>query len=520
MKKQENPEEKEKALRRMIEAGVLCNNASIQDANNGTGEPLEVALLEAGKELGMTRQEILQRMPEEKEVSFDPEVKMMATYHRDNGGFRVAVKGAPEEVLERSEHIYFPGGKRRFDKDARKEWEERTDEMAGKGFRVLALAEKIADTVEEEPYAGLTLIGIAGFYDPPRKEIKPAIVSCRRAGMRTIMVTGDQALTAKSVACSLELYADSEPQVMLGKELENIEGEKERILPADIFARVSPRQKLDLISLHQKAGSVVAMTGDGVNDAPALKKADIGIAMGKRGTQAAIQSSDMVLKDDSYVSIIAAVEQGRIIFDNIRKFVMYLIPCHVSEVTAVAIATILQMPLPLLPLQILFLNIITDVFPALALGASEGDTDVMHRPPRKREEAIISGRHWMRITFNGVLMGFTVILAMFLADRIFDISRTESVTVPFLTLGFTSLWHVFNVREKGIGLFRNDIIRNPYVWGALLLGALLLTAAVYLPGFRDIMGLYVPGGPEWGLILAMSFLPHIVSQLAKEISWR
>jgi Ca2+-transporting ATPase len=178
------------------------------------------------------------------------------------------------------------------------------------------------------------------------------------------------------------------------------------------------------------------------------------------------------------------------------------------------------MPLPLLPLQILFLNIITDVFPALALGASEGDTDVMHRPPRKREEAIISGRHWMRITFNGVLMGFTVILAMFLADRIFDISRTESVTVPFLTLGFTSLWHVFNVREKGIGLFRNDIIRNPYVWGALLLGALLLTAAVYLPGFRDIMGLYVPGGPEWGLILAMSFLPHIVSQLAKEISWR
>ncbi|MBD3378981.1 MAG: HAD-IC family P-type ATPase [Candidatus Omnitrophica bacterium] len=506
-------------LRRILETGVLCSNASLSE-EGATGEPLEVALLEAGQQAGMIRNEMLEEFPEEKEVAFDPEVKMMATYHAKDGKYRIAVKGAPEAVLEVCSFIRSGGEDPvKMSDEAVKEWASKADNMAEKGLRVLAFAEKEKQEIKDKPYKRLVFLGLAGFFDPPREEIKPSIEKCREAGMRIVMVTGDQAITARVVAETLELVKEKKPGVVLGKEIGEKDRlgkeEKEKLLKADIFARVSPADKLDIISLHQEAGSIVAMTGDGVNDAPALKKADIGIAMGKRGTQVATEASDMVLKDDSFPTIISAVEQGRIIFSNIRKFIMYLIPCHVSEVTAIALAPLLKMPLPVLPLQILFLNILTDIFPALALGVSAGSPGAMEAPPRDPEEPVITRGNWVWIAVHGAVMGLAVLFSMYWALERLGTGPEEAVTISFLTLGLTSLWHVFNVREKGSGMFRNDIVSNPFIWGALALGIILLVTAVLVPGFNEIMGLYGPRPEGWVLAVTASALPLAAGQASK-----
>jgi Ca2+-transporting ATPase len=276
---------------------------------------------------------------------------------------------------------------------------------------------------------------------------------------------------------------------------------------------VSPKQKLDLITLHQKNHSIVAMTGDGVNDAPALKKADIGVAMGQRGTQVAREASDMVLKDDSFSTIVAAVEQGRVIFNNIRKFIVYLLSCNVSEILIVAIASIMRAPLPLLPLQILFLNLVTDVFPALALGVGEGDPDIMQRPPRDPRESIITRHHWIGIGLYGAVITISVLVAFAISFLWLDAGSELSVTISFVTLALAQLWHVFNMRDRESGLFKNEITRNPYIWGALILCVGLVLIAIYIPVLSLVLHLTDPGYKGWLLIGGLSLVPLLVGQL-------
>jgi Ca2+-transporting ATPase len=282
-----------------------------------------------------------------------------------------------------------------------------------------------------------------------------------------------------------------------------------------LFARVSPEQKLDLIAIHRNNGSIVAMTGDGVNDAPALKKADIGIAMGQRGTQVAREASDMVLKDDAFSSIVVAVEQGRIIFNNIRKFVLYLLSCNVSELMVVALAALVNAPLPILPLQILFLNLVTDVFPALALAAGEGNPGIMKHPPRDPDEPIMARRHWLTVGGYGSVMTVAVLGAFALALLWLKMGEREAVTVSFLTLAFSQLWHVFNMRDRGSEFLRNEITRNRFVWGALALCSLLLLATVYLPGLSHVLKVADPGSAGWTLVVVMSLMPFFVGQVVK-----
>ncbi len=293
------------------------------------------------------------------------------------------------------------------------------------------------------------------------------------------------------------------------------EQEQKRILEAPILARVSPKQKLDLIALYQGNGSVVAMTGDGVNDAPALKKADIGIAMGQRGTQVAREAADMVLKDDAFSTIVVAVEQGRVIFDNIRKFVLYLISCNVSEIAVVFLASLINVPLPIRPLQILFLNLVTDVFPALALGVGEGDPAVMKRRPRDPEEPILTRRHWGAIGGYGLIITISVLGGLGLAFNWLGMEEGQAVTVSFLTLAFAQLWHVFNMRGQDSSLLRNEVTRNPFVWGALVLCIVLLLVAVYLPVLADVLKVVDPGPKGWALVLVMSLMPLVVGQILK-----
>jgi P-type Ca2+ transporter type 2C len=515
-------------LRQALEVGVLCNNASLPERkpeggdNAGTvGDPVEVALLVAGAKAGLDRSKLVDRMPEAREEAFDADTKMMATFHEQKDRFRVAVKGAPEPVLDASALLLTDEGPTELTDDLRQRWLDRNREMAEKGLRVLALASKTVDSTKAAPYEALEFLGLVGFVDPPRGEVKGAIAACRDAGIRVVMVTGDQPATALNIGRALGLVNGAEADVIHGRDLRALaEGspeERRRILEAPILARVSPEQKLDLIAVHQQNNATVAMTGDGVNDAPALKKADIGIAMGQRGTQVAREAADMVLKDDAFSTIVVAVEQGRVIFDNIRKFVLYLLSCNLSEIMTVGLASLFNAPLPVLPLQILFLNLVTDVFPALALGVGEGNPHVMKRPPRDPEEPIMTRRHWYRMGGYGLLITAAVLGALALALKWLGMAREQAVTVSFLTLAFAQLWHVFNMRDRESNLLRNEITRNPYVWGALSLCILLLLLAVYLPGLSDVLKVVDPGLSGWALVAVMSLLPLVLGQLGKMI---
>lgn len=514
---------------RIIETGVLCNNASLGKAADGDdpekeqGDPTETALLRAGTKFDISRASLLERMPEEKEVPFNPDLMLMATFHQISEGFRVAVKGAPHRVLEKCSRIATENGQndQPMKEDLREKYRKQAEELAGEGYRVLGIADKTAGSVEEEPYENLTFLGLVGLHDPPREGVRDSIDECRKAGIRVIMVTGDQAETAKAIAKETHIVDEAEEiTVIHGSELKDpddmSEEDRRRIMEASVFARVTPEQKLHLIKLMQQKGFTVAMTGDGVNDAPALKKADIGVAMGERGTDAARQVADMVLLDDAFDSIVAAVRQGRIIFTNIRKSVMFMLCTNVAEVIIVAVAaaagTFADIPIPLLPLQILYLNVITDVFPALALGMSAGEPGVMEEKPRPRDESILTAGHWRAIAGWAALVAVCVLGSLVAAYNGLNFETRTAVTVSFLTLAFAKLWFVFNLRKPGSGMLKNDIVRNPFVLGSIVLCTVLLLAAVYLPAISDILKTRHPGLTGWSLLLGMSLLPFIVGQ--------
>lgn len=505
-------------LRLALETAMLCNNASLNDDTaSGVGDPLEVALLAAGRKAGLDREGLLEASPERREEAFSTDTKMMATFHEAGEGYLVAVKGAPEAVLAACSRIQAGETAEPMLAEARERWSEENTRLAEQGLRMLALANRQVRSSEAPPYEDLVFLGLAGLLDPPRQDVRAAIEECRAAGIRVVMVTGDQPATARYVAEKVGLVDAGDIQVVHGRDLkapeDMKESERRQVLQASVFARVDPAQKLDLIALHQEAGMVVAMTGDGVNDAPALKKADIGVAMGQRGTQVAREAADMVLKDDAFNTIVMAVRQGRVIFDDIRKFVLYLMSCNVSEVLVVALATLANAPLPLLPLQILYLNLITDVFPALALGVGPGDPRIMARPPRPENEAILTRRHWLAIAGYGGLITAAVLGAFALALFWLKMEIGGAVTVAFLALAFAQLWHVFNMRSPGSSLFDNDITRNIYVWGALLLCAGLIVLAIYLPGLAEVLRLESPGAAGWTLALAASAIPLLAGQV-------
>jgi len=505
--------DRDPALRAALEIAALCTTAALpaRGDRRPSGDPMEVALLVAAAKGGIRRPRLLEEHPETRHVAFEVDTKMMATVHRDGDRYRIAVKGAPAAVLESADRELGPDGPLPLDEGRRREWLARNERMAAEGLRVLALASREAEDPDEEPFARLVLVGLVGFRDPPRAGIERAIASCRRAGIRVVMLTGDQPATARGIARATGLVDHDDATVVHGRDLEAGLSD-ERREEAVIFARVTPRHKLDLIEGYQRAGHIVAMTGDGVNDAPALRKADIGIAMGRRGTEVAQRAADMVLEDDSFQTILAAIGQGRTIFANIRRFVLYLLSCNLSELMTVGLASIASAPLPVLPLQLLFLNFVTDVFPALALGLGEGEASVMEQPPRDPSEPIVTRRHWVGLTLYGLLITAAVLAALALAlARGMD--PEQAVTISFLTLAFAQLWHVFDMRDWRSALVRNEITENPYVWGALALCTGFLAVAVYGPVLPRVLDLHDPGRQGWLIVLGLSVAPMLVGQL-------
>ena len=495
---------------RLLRVAVLCNDASLgQGPGEGSGDPMEQALLRAGRTAGPERAQIVRDLPLVRKHSFDVATRMMATVHASGRRFVVAVKGAPEAVLAASRHTADGERDRPLDDIARDLWRRRVEDVGVRGLRVIACAERTVDEAGAPPFEGLTFLGLVGLEDPARADVPEAVAACRGAGIRVVMVTGDHAVTARSIALAVGL-AGSGDRIAEGVSLAGMPDGQGDIA---VFARVSPAEKLALVRAYQDMGEVVAMTGDGVNDAPALKQADIGIAMGRRGTDVAREAAAMVLLDDAFPTIVGAIREGRVIFDNIRRFVAYLLACNLSEVMVVGLAVLSALPLPILPLQILYLNLVTDVFPAFALAMGEGRDDILGRPPRDPKEPILGRPQWVRIILHAAGMTAATFGALAVAEFWLDLDRASVVTLTFLTLAFAQLWQVFNMRASGSKPFRNEVTRNPWVWAALLLCTALLVGPAYLPAVAAVLGLAPLDWIGWTLVLSASLAPLAVVQL-------
>ena len=515
-----SPEDDER-LDRALRVGALCTNAEAggDEEEPQAGDPMEVALLSVAGTASLSRKDLLKDIPEIREHAFDPDLKMMATVHEKTDGYLVAVKGAPEAVLAACSEVMLGNGQtERLTDDARQRWLDRNTEAAKDGLRLLALAQKHVSDDSADPYRDLHLIGLVCLLDPVREDVPDAINACRTAGVRVVMLTGDHADTAETIARSAGL-GEGALKVAEGSKLAGMDGDQigadalENVMRADVFARVSPEAKLTLVSLFQKAGHVVAMTGDGVNDAPALKKADIGIAMGQRGTEVAKEAARMVLQDDRFSTILAAMREGRVIFGNIRNFAIYMMSCNVSQLLVVGLAVAVALPTPLLPLQILYLNVVTGVFPALALGLGPGSETVLEDPPRDPDEPIVDRENWIYTGVLGAFLTIAILGAFGLALFWLDLDTSAAVTVAFLTLSLGHLWNVFNLRDPRTRLIVNDVTCNRYIWGAVAICLALIAGAVWLPGLSELLKLAPPGQVGLALAIGASVVPLGLGQV-------
>ncbi|MDX1683751.1 MAG: cation-transporting P-type ATPase [Saprospiraceae bacterium] len=516
-----NDPEKNKALiERLLRTGILCNDSSYDPEDESTtGDPIEIAILKIAVERDLQPDQIRKDYPQVKEIPFEAEIQMMGTVNQVDGEYLINVKGAPEAVIPKCTHL-LDKNQEVVDFTDRDKWHQLMDELAANGFRVLCFAfRESAEEPADDFIHDLVFLGLGCFIDPPRDEVREAVESCLKAGIKVIMVTGDHPETAGYIAENVGLVKNREEAVKThGRDLPDkmlADKDHQNLLDTHIFARTNPSQKLDLVDLYQKHNYVVGMTGDGVNDAPALKKADIGIAMGERGTEAAKEVSDIVLKDDAFSSIVLAIRQGRTIFRNIRLFVVYLLSCNLSEILVVGIASFLGIPLPLLTLQILFLNMVTDVFPALALGMSEGDEDIMTKPPRTTDEPIIPTRLWVSLLSYGMAMTIAVLGIEFYALYYMDLPDMKINNMTFYTLILVQLWNVFNLPERQASFFKNEVTKNKYIWMAILISISIVVISWFIIPVREALSLTSLNLEQWGLVAAFSLIPVILVQLFK-----
>ncbi len=481
----------------ILRAGTLCNDAEVREDGN-RGDPTEVALLKSAEAAGLDTERLNSEHERVREIPFSSERKRMTTVHRQDGQLTAYSKGAPEIILERSDSYREGGEVKPLNEEKREELRNRIDGMAEDALRVLAFATKKLDgedpkgKSEEELESGLTFLGLQGMLDPPREEVKDAISACRHAGIRTVMVTGDNALTAKAIGRKLGFTGE----VVTGSELDELSEDqlRERIPEADIYARVSPSHKLKILNLiKEKEGQVVAMTGDGVNDAPSLKRSDVGVAMGIRGTDVAKQASDIVLLDDNFASIKEAVSEGRAIFDNIRKFVSLLLSGNLAEVLSVFIASLIGLGLPLTAPMLLWVNLLTDGLPAVALGADGKSEGIMDRQPRKKGEGVINN-HMIYVILGIGLSLTTLILFSF---NHFLPNMELARTVAFTELVLIELVEIWPIRK----IFGQPIKRNNWLRLAVVSSILLQFVVIYSP-LNSFFGLVPLGLHAWLVVLA------------------
>lgn len=500
---------------------TMCTDVEISKENGKmelTGEPTEKAIVSKALDEGQNKNELYNVMKRVKDIPFDSSRKMMTTIHKMPNGYRVITKGAPDVLLKRCNKVYDNGNVTTLDYSKTKLIENQNNKMADEALRVLAIAyldipnlpSKIdTETVEKN----LIFIGLIGMIDPPREGVKEAVVTCKKAGIKTVMITGDHIITAKAIAKDLGILRGSDLAIT-GEELDKIPQAvlQRNIMNYSVFARVTPEHKVRIVKAYQSTDAVVAMTGDGVNDAPALKNADIGIAMGKNGTDVAKNAADMVLTDDNFVTIVEAVKQGRNIFDNIKKAVHFLIATNIGEIVTIFLGLVLGLKSPLLAIQLLWINLVTDSLPAIALGLEKPEADIMDKKPRDSKKGIFADGLWQRIITEGTMLGILTLVAFSVGNYLYDIEVGR--TMAFVSLGLLELVHSFNIKSEE-SIFKVGLFENKYLLGAFILGALLQIVVVVIPSVAEVFKLVPLTQVQWMYTFGISILPLVIMEIQK-----
>ena len=514
-------------IKLLMTVASLSNDANLIE-NNGlyeiTGDPTEGAMLTLSEKWGIVQEDLNEAHPRIDEIPFDSDRKMMTTFHEMDGTYYAMTKGAPDIMINNSSKIMIDGKLEDFTEDMKRQVLEENTKLAKKALRVMAYSFKPYETLEGEELTTeniereMVFVGLTGMIDPPRPEAKAAVAECHASGIDVIMITGDYFETALAIAKDLGI-AESEDQAMQGSDLNNKSEEeiREIVKTKRIFARVSPQNKVQLVNALQANGNIVAMTGDGVNDAPAIKNADIGISMGITGTDVAKDTADMILVDDNFATIVNAVEEGRVIFSNIKKFVGFLLSCNIAEVLIVFLSILFGLPSPLTPIQLLWLNLVTDAFPALALGVEPAEADIMERPPRDPKESILAGETGRNVILQSIAITISVLAAYIIGLKyIFPNNIEGAHTMVFATLITSELLRAFSVRSERYTLKELGWFSNKNLVKANLLSFALLLLVMYVPPIRRLFELQFITW-EWWIILLLSFLPLVIGEIRKRV---
>ncbi len=519
-------EVKSKNPKFIITMATLCTDCEITVENNQEkviGEPTEKAIVEEGLHIGCNKKETEKIFQRINEIPFDSNRKMMTTIHRIGSKYRIICKGAPDVLLDKCTKEVLEIGDSQDIKvktlDKLKIKNE-NEQMAHKALRVIAVAFKdvteLPNKIDSNSIENnLTFVGLIGMIDPPREGVKDAVNTCKNAGIKTVMITGDHLETAKAIAKNLGILNDGE-KAITGQELDKMTQEQleKNIRNYSVFARVTPEHKVRIVKAWQKNGSVVAMTGDGVNDSPALKNADIGIAMGKNGTDVAKNAADIILTDDNFVTIVEAVKQGRNIYDNIKKAVHFLLSTNIGEIVTIFIGLILGLKSPLLAIQLLWINLVTDSLPAIALGLEKPEKDIMKRKPIDSKKGIFANGLWNKIILEGTMIGVLTLVAFSIGNKYYTLEVAR--TMAFLAIGFLELIHSINVKnEKSI--FESGLFENKYLVGSFILGIFIQTIVVIVPAFANVFEVVPLNLTQWIITIAISIFPIPVIELQKKI---
>ena len=504
----------------ILELGTMCTDTTEERINGKLGfdgEATEVAISNAAMEEGVSKSFLYDEMKRINDIPFDSKRKMMTTIHKYGNGYRIITKGAPDVLLKRCSNCY-SGGQVVPIFSKKDDINEQNNQMAEKALRVIAVAYKDVEKLPEmqEMEKDLIFCGLIGMIDPPREGVKEAVRTCRRAGIKTVMITGDHLQTAKAIAKELGILKRGDLAID-GETLERMSQHEleQNIMDYSVFARVSPEHKVRIVKAFQSTGAVVAMTGDGVNDAPALKNADIGIAMGKGGTDVAKNAADMILLDDNFVTIVEAVKQGRNIYDNIKKAIHFLISTNIGEIVTIFFGLVLGIKSPLLAIQLLWINLVTDSLPAIALGLEKEEENIMSRLPRNPKKNLFADGLWWKIIIEGAMLGMFTLLAFSIGNRLYSVEVGR--TMAFLTLGILELVHSFNIKSEE-SIFKIGVLENKYLVGALVLGVILQVIVVVVSPLAQVFSLVPLTGMQWLYTILIAVAPIPIVEIQKAVN--
>lgn len=515
-------------VKEMIKSFVLCSDATANQ-DESTGDPTEIALIVLGNRHGMTKSELNDKFPRVDEKPFDSDRKLMSTLNKEGNGYRVHTKGAIDNLLKISTHVLKDGEKIELTDELKQNFLDESIEMSNQALRVLAVA--IKDTPEKidskEMEKDLTLIGFVSMIDPPRLEVKASIAAAHGAGINSVMITGDHKNTAVAIAKELGI-AERMDQALTGAEIDALSDEEfaQNINNYSVFARVSPDHKVKIVKAYRAKGNIVSMTGDGVNDAPSLKHADIGVAMGITGTDVSKGAADMILTDDNFTTIVAAIEEGRNIYNNIKKSVIFLLSCNLGEIIAIFISVLLDFSPPLIATQILWVNLVTDTLPAISLGVDPGDHDVMKQKPRDPKEGFFSGGAGMRAVIGGVLIGSLTLLAFTIGLRERGATLLDSKNAPedviiyartmaFVVLATSQLFYSLTMRNEVKSIFQIGLFKNKYLILSIIAGFGLQYGVITIPFLADAFQVHALPLNDWIVVFGLALIPLAVNEVIK-----